>query len=230
MIKVIPNFKKYTIDAKGVIRSIKRNNILKIRISQGGYPAVALTRDDGIRTTQYVHRLLAEIFIENPNNLPQVNHKDGDKLNFSLSNLEWVSCAENILHAYSTGLHVKAKSTESPNTDLTEEDIRSVCEKIVEGWRLKDISSSLGISYSTVRNIKQKTCFLNIVESYDFSLVKRSSSLSIKTVLWVAGKLEEGLMPKDIISLAENPKLKLHHVRDILARRSFTKITENFLF
>lgn len=56
-----------------------------------------------------LHRLLAENFIPNPLNLPCVNHKDGDKLNNSLDNLEWVSHSGNAKHAYSTGLKVPVK-------------------------------------------------------------------------------------------------------------------------
>lgn len=64
-----------------------------------GYPRVVLYRSKK-PIGKHVHRLLAEAFIPNPSALPQVNHKDGNRLNFKLSNLEWCTASENIRHAY----------------------------------------------------------------------------------------------------------------------------------
>lgn len=51
-----------------------------------------------------IHRLIAETFIPNPNNLPQVNYKDGDKTNNRINNLEWITNRNNLIHAIKTGL------------------------------------------------------------------------------------------------------------------------------
>lgn len=58
----------------------------------------------GQRVRIDVHRLVASKYLPNPNNLPQVNHIDGDKTNNNVSNLEWCSCSENVQHAWDTGL------------------------------------------------------------------------------------------------------------------------------
>lgn len=72
-------------------------------IAKNGYYRVTLAKN-GKKIQRYLHRLLAEHFIPNPKNLPQVNHKDGNKLNYDLNNLEWVTVQENVIHAYKNKL------------------------------------------------------------------------------------------------------------------------------
>lgn len=80
-------------------------------IAPNGYYRVTLA-NGGTRKQKYLHRLLAEHFISNPMNLPQINHKDGNKLNCSIDNLEWVSVQDNVIHAYKHGLinHIAGKN------------------------------------------------------------------------------------------------------------------------
>lgn len=59
---------------------------------------------NGLRKNFLYHRLLAEVFIPNPNNLPQINHIDGNPLNNDLSNLEWCTAKDNNIHAIKKGL------------------------------------------------------------------------------------------------------------------------------
>lgn len=69
-----------------------------------GYYIVCLKKLDGTYKKISVHRLVAQTFIVNPDNKPQVNHKDGNKLNNHVNNLEWVTSQENIIHAHKLGL------------------------------------------------------------------------------------------------------------------------------
>jgi NUMOD4 motif/HNH endonuclease len=102
----------YEVSNLGNVRSIERmvnhycgglkvnpSNILKAGKSKNGYLTVSFCID-GVKSNQSVHRLVARAFIENESNKPQVNHKDGNKHNNNVNNLEWVTRSENGLHAY----------------------------------------------------------------------------------------------------------------------------------
>ena len=91
----------YEINELGEIYSYKTNKILSGSIFNTGYRMVRLTIN-GQKKSYAVHRLVAEAFIPNPENLPVVNHKDGNKLNNNVENLEWVSQSQNRIHAIQT--------------------------------------------------------------------------------------------------------------------------------
>ena len=100
----------YNINEQGQIFSNKTHKILTGTIMNTGYRMVRLTTEAG-KKGYAVHRLVAETFIPNPDGLPIVNHKDGNKLNNAVSNLEWVSAAENRQHAIDTNITKLATGT-----------------------------------------------------------------------------------------------------------------------
>lgn len=86
----------YEISTEGKIRNKKRpNRILKTYINNCGYE-----KFKGHNVHNYVHRMVAEIFLPNPSGKEQVNHKNGNKLDNRVENLEWVTRSENVTHAY----------------------------------------------------------------------------------------------------------------------------------
>lgn len=84
---------RYLASSLGRIRSLANHYtiplILKQRVNNAGYAVVDVRLPNGKRKSCYVHRLVAEAFIPNPYGLPQVNHRDEDKMNNVLENLEW---------------------------------------------------------------------------------------------------------------------------------------------
>lgn len=101
--KIIAEFPKYEVSDYGEVRNIKRGNILKQRNDLRGYLSLQF-KIGKITFNRSVHRLVAKAFIINTYNYPQVNHKDGNKLNNCKTNLEWVTESENMQHAHDTGL------------------------------------------------------------------------------------------------------------------------------
>ena len=83
--------------------------VLKPKIDKYGYERVTLCYDNGKRKYSTIHRLVANTFIKNEENLKTVNHIDGNKLNNRMENLEWMSNRDNIIHAWDTGLKDKQR-------------------------------------------------------------------------------------------------------------------------
>lgn len=94
---------KYSISNYGRMKNNKTKNVLKTSINRRGYVDITICYDR-IRKKFRIHRLVAKYFIPNPDNKPQVNHIDGNKLNNRADNLEWCTNYENAHHAIKHGL------------------------------------------------------------------------------------------------------------------------------
>lgn len=103
-----------------------------------------------------VHRLVAKAFIDNPENKEQVNHKDGNKKNNHISNLEWVTCSENIKHAFDNGLHQGNRKEKNYQWNGEHSNCKSIDMYDLDGNFLKSFKSiaiasrETGISKSCV--------------------------------------------------------------------------------
>lgn len=98
----IPGF-NYSVSDCGRVRNDKTGNIKTPCVNKHGYYCVNLYKN-GEQFAKRIHRLVADAFINNPENKTCVNHIDGNKLNNNVKNLEWVNHSENMLHAFRTGL------------------------------------------------------------------------------------------------------------------------------
>ncbi len=94
----------YHISSDGQLYSSRKNKLLKGGINSCGYKFYYLTTNGGYSNDKgkwiFAHRLVAQHFIPNPNNLPEVNHIDGNKLNNNTNNLEWCTHKQNIKHSF----------------------------------------------------------------------------------------------------------------------------------
>lgn len=102
--KIIPGFEDYGITKTGKVYTLKNNNIRlkKSYYQKNGYENIDLMMN-GKRKHFLVHRLVANAFIPNPNNYDEVHHKDEDKTNNNIENLEWCTRKQNLSHYYKKG-------------------------------------------------------------------------------------------------------------------------------
>jgi hypothetical protein len=133
------NIGYYHITKDGNVYSHKSKKFLKKYISKKGYEFIIL-RLDNKSVNKYIHRLVLEVYLENNDNLPTVNHKDGNKKNNDFSNLEWMTYKDNQIHSVKNELANTTKRV--LNTD-TGEIFTSI----------KEAAASTDMSYSYFKNI-----------------------------------------------------------------------------
>jgi hypothetical protein len=170
MWKSVPEFEGlYEVADTGRIRSVERRvecvyggrtvtrlykaKILKPLLHRKGYLKVRLYRTKDDWQSFFVHRIVATAFIENPSNLAQVNHKDGNKSNNAVENLEWMTNADNMRHAFSTGVRANQSGSGASNARLTEDQVRLVVRLRGEGHAAAEIAKLVDCTQRNVRKI-----------------------------------------------------------------------------
>ena len=140
----IEGFNGYQVSNEGRIRSLKwgKERIRKVTINKYGYLEVSLCKDEK-PTTKRIHRLVAEAFIPNPQNLPEVNHKDEDKTNNNVENLEW--CTEEYNHNYGTRLQRNAEKLSK-----CVDQIDAITGEVIRQWKSTQECGRNGYSNSMV--------------------------------------------------------------------------------
>ena len=146
--RAVPGYEGlYEVSNMGNVRNVRRNKLLRLPKTNDGYIRVSLYKN-GIKTCFQVHRLVAQAFIENPDNLPMINHKDEDKTNNNVTNLEWCDVKYNnnygsrlersrdtaIKNGYYTGLSKKEymKQYRKKNKEKIREKQREYMRKYYE--------------------------------------------------------------------------------------------------
>ena len=148
----------YAVTEDGKVRSYpkqhnrnRQGRFLRLHINPRGYITAQLCKNK-IRYIKVVHRLVAEAFIPNPENKPQVNHADGNKTRNIVSNLEWATNKENSTHAFETGICKK------PLTSEQVIEIRKLC-KIK---KYKEVAEQFRIKPATIWDIKHRRHYAEV--------------------------------------------------------------------
>ena len=157
--KQIPGHDGYFATEEGQIWSEKTQRYLKSRLNRCGYPYVVLSGGQrSKRKTATVHRLIAKTFLD-PQDGEVVNHKDCNKRNNHLSNLELVTPKENIRHAWRAG-RCKANN---PRHKLNESLVHNICLLLLEGHLSHtNIGKHFNVSQATITHIANKQAWVSV--------------------------------------------------------------------
>lgn len=150
----IDGFSNYRISSFGKIKNVKTNKILSLQKASNNYVKVHLWKDN-CDNYMFLHRLLAETFIPNPNNYKVVNHIDGNKYNNSLCNLEWCTHSENLKHAYNTNLRSITENCKEKMRENGKKRRKSVVQYDLQGKKI-GVYESLSLA-SKITNIPAST-------------------------------------------------------------------------
>ena len=164
MWKTIQNETNYDVSSEGQVRNKQTKQIKSLRYSNKGYARVTLYPSG---KTYSVHRLVAENFTINPNNYPSVNHKDGNKANNKLENLEWCTPKQNTRHAIDviqTMTTADWSGIKNPEHKLDYGLVYSIKFGLLGQLSNFRLEKMLGVQEETIRRIKVNELWKHVVE------------------------------------------------------------------
>ena len=148
----VKRLKRFVNHTKGVLKL--KEKILRCEFHKSGYIRCHL-RKNGVVKKVFVHRIVAYHFIENTNNKPFVNHKDCNKRNNNISNLEWCTDIENKKHAYENNIMYKSSGTNHYMCKLSFHKIQAIrrLNNINPKFNVQRLALKLNVHKTTIRNI-----------------------------------------------------------------------------
>jgi hypothetical protein len=158
MDKQIPGFEQFTISHNGEIRGVNGKILKKFIHTKGslcGYATIGFwIRGENKTRHQKVHRLVAMTWVPNPDNKPEVNHKDGNKLNNHFQNLEWVTRSENIQHAFRTGLNKAPSGVDAWQAKFDRSQVIAIRDALRCGHKVMAIAKYFNVHYGIIYRLK----------------------------------------------------------------------------
>lgn len=148
----LPHIPDIDVSSRGRFRRSSTNSLIDGFTTTGGYTTVDFS---GVGRFA-AHRLVADTFIPNPENKPEVNHRDGNKGHNGVDNLEWVTPSENVRHSFETGLNVAKSGFDHPRAAMTPEEAARCTELKASGKTYTEIGSELGFSRKIVSRYVNK--------------------------------------------------------------------------
>jgi len=133
-----------------------------------GYVMIALIKEGKNKRVQ-LHRLVAKAFIPNPDQLPQVNHLDGNKKNNVVSNLQWCTNAQNMRHSWGTGLRIQGTfmGEKSPTAHLTNAQAQEIRNIVIRKGpnapiTRRDLCKKYGVTEHVIKDIRNGRSYITV--------------------------------------------------------------------
>lgn len=226
--KELEEFKDYYVTETGDVYSHKglTPRKMKLKTRDDGYTEVTL-RKDKQPVSIMVHRLVAIAYLDNPDNKPCVNHKDGVKSNNHASNLEWCTHKENTGHAFETGLITRI----GENSDFcttTEDQVRLCCELLQNtALYVTEIANLVGVGKDVVSKIKRKESWTHISKEYVLPSTREVNiPLTEPKIAEICFLINSGKRP---VHIARDLGIDRNVVNRIKYRKSYKEISKKYL-
>ena len=189
--KEIPGYDgRYFINEKGDVWSVAKSRLMSPQWDEKHpYPWVLLRCNDGKSRTVAIHRIMGRTWLELPpgsigtkKGQYCINHKDGNKRNNNVENLEWITCEANVRHAWIVGLNQSA-GEKSSSAKLKSTDVRQIRKDFIAGKSLSILANEYKMSVQGIHDI----CRFRRWKTQDFDLLaemkERSSSVFIEKLI-----------------------------------------------
>lgn len=160
-------YSNFEVSNTGKLRNINTGTVYKQYINPKGYYQVCVSLGSKHKKKIFrLHKVVAETFIPNPENKPIPNHKDGNKLNNNVDNLEWSTDKENTRHAWDNGLCSARKGVEQHNSKLTEEEVRYIRDNYIprhKEFGCRALARKFNVDHMQISRIVNYKSYTNVV-------------------------------------------------------------------
>lgn len=208
--KVIADLPKYMVDEFGTVYSVSTGKIIKSRKQPNGYMAVSLRDAEGKNVFRMCHRLVAETYLASTRSEGLiVNHKDLDKTNNHVSNLEWCT------YQYNTEHYVKNRPEHASahRREIEESLLHVICKMIEDGLSTIDIHEATGVPRNKISKLRTGALYSWV--SCNYQMKPEPINVGEDLTVMICDMLEYGFGCKDICNLFEDTLVNKKSVNNI---------------
>ena len=221
---------KYVINKKGIIKNVETGHIMRQRLNVNGYYIVRLSFEKYKRKEVFVHKLLAEAFLPNPLNKPQIHHKDKNKLNNSLNNLMWVTAEEHYQLHKNDDNHPFASCEKHSRSTLKNNEVHQICLFIEQNkYTQSELAKMFNVSREVISGIRFGLTWKQISSLYDFSNYTKKGWEEIDNDT-VKSICDEIVMGNKFDDIKTKYNISDYSLRNIYHKTAYKDITDKYNF